>query len=315
VIAPLESACARVTIPIANRAPGGPLAMVSESNSDVGLTQQDPTGPPGALGRLYPTGVRNYARVSPSASSQAAADALLARQLGLHRPYLLVDGTPYGRQMAHYFRGALRALGLPLAGAARWNPLGAHLAAVAARVARAHADGAFLAGVLGSNGGSLTRALRRRLGRGFALIAPDSFGPVFFLYDDSHGAANGMYISTYGVPNERLGRPGERFLREFGSTQHAPVGSYAVQAAAATEVLLDAIARSDGTRASVSRELLVTRLNSSTIGPVRFDHNGDLIAPAITIVRVRDRDGVSQIQDFEGAAFDRVIRPPPRIIP
>jgi branched-chain amino acid transport system substrate-binding protein len=124
-----------------------------------------------------------------------------------------------------------------------------------------------------------------------------------------------MYISTYGVPNERLGRPGQRFLREFGATQHAPVGSYAVHAAAATDVLLDAIARSDGTRASVSRALLATRLDASTIGPVRFDGNGDLIAPSITILRVRDRNGVSQIEDYEGAAFDRVIRPPPRIIP
>lgn len=104
-------------------------------------------------------------------------------------------------------------------------------------------------------------------------------------------------------------------LREFGSTQHAPVGSYAVHAAAATEVLLDAIARSDGTRATVSRALLATRLSDSTIGPVRFDRNGDLIAPSITIVRVRDRDGVSQIEAYEGAAFDRVIRPPPRISP
>jgi YVTN family beta-propeller protein len=315
MIAPLESACARVTLPIANRAPGGPLALVSGSNSDVGLTQHDPTGPPGALRRLYPTGARNYVRVFPAADSQAAADALLARQLGLRRPYLLVDGTPYGRQMAHDFGGALRALGLPLAGAGRWNPLGAGLAAVAARVARARADGAFLAGFLGSNGGTLTRALRRRLGRGFALIATDAFGPVSFLYDDSHGAAKGMFISIYGVPNERLGTRGEQFLREFGSTQHAPVGSYAVHAAAATEVLLDAIARSDGTRASVSRALLATRLNASTIGPVRFDRNGDLIAPSITIVRVRDRDGVSQIEAFEGAAFDRVIRPPARIIP
>ena len=316
VIAPLESICARVTIPIANRAPGGPLAVVSGSNSDVGLTQRDPTDPPGGLRRLYPTGLRNYARVYPAADAEAAADALLARQLGLRRVYLLDDGTPYGRPMAHDFRRALRAAGLGLAGAGRWNPLGTGLATLAARVARARADGAFLAGVLGSNGGKLTQVLRRRLGRGFPLIAPDAFGPVFYLYDTSNGAASGMYISTYGVPNERLGRRGQQFVREFAATQHgAPIGSFAVHAAAAAEVLLDAIARSHGTRPSVSRALLTTRLDSGIIGPVRFDRNGDLIAPSITILRVRARDGISQIEAYEGAAVDRVIRPPAHIIP
>ena len=80
-------------------------------------------------------------------------------------------------------------------------------------------------------------------------------------------------------------------------------------AAAATEVLLDAIARSDGTRPSVSRALLSTRRDGST-GPVRFDRNGDLVSPAVTILRIRARDGVSRVAGFEGAAVDRVIRPP-----
>ena len=184
------------------------------------------------------------------------------------------------------------------------------------RFVRARADGVFLAGVLGSNGGKLTRALRRRLGGDFPLIAPDAFGPVFYLYDTSDGAARGMYISMYGVLNERLAGRGQQFVREFAATQHgAPVGSFAVHAAAAAEVLLDAIARSDGTRPSVSRALLTTRLDSGIIGPVRFDRNGDLIVPSITILRVRARDGVSQIEGYEGAAVDRVIWPPARIIP
>ena len=45
------------------------------------------------------------------------------------------------------------------------------------------------------------------------------------------------------------------------------------------------------------------------LGPVRFDRNGDLIAPAVTIMRVRARDGVSDVVDLEGATIDRVISP------
>jgi hypothetical protein len=49
------------------------------------------------------------------------------------------------------------------------------------------------------------------------------------------------------------------------------------------------------------------------IGPVGFDDNGDLDAPAVTIMRVRARAGVSPVQFYEGAAIDRVIAIPPRL--
>jgi ABC-type branched-subunit amino acid transport system substrate-binding protein len=82
----------------------------------------------------------------------------------------------------------------------------------------------------------------------------------------------------------------------------------------ATEVVLDAIARSDGTRASVSRALLRTRLRDTPIGPVRFDRDGDLVGPAVTIMRVTGPGGASDVPGFEGAAIDRVIRPRPEQI-
>ena len=46
VIGPFSSFCAQLQIPILNRAPGGPLALVSPSNSDRGLTRGPPTGTP-----------------------------------------------------------------------------------------------------------------------------------------------------------------------------------------------------------------------------------------------------------------------------
>ncbi|HTN22964.1 MAG TPA: BTAD domain-containing putative transcriptional regulator [Solirubrobacteraceae bacterium] len=311
VVGPFNSSCAMAEIPIASRAPGGPMAMISPANSQIALTKPDPAEPRGTLRRLYPNGVRNYARVYPPDDAQAAADALLARQLGLRRVYVLNTGEPYGQGMARHFRSTARTIGLGLAGSAGWDLGGSGFPALVERVARARPDGVFLAGFAGANGGPLTRALRARLGSGFPLIAPDAFGPVDFLFDESRGAASGMYISLPGLPNERLGSRGRRFVREFGATQASiPVSGTAVYSAAATEALLAAIARSDGSRASVSRAPLSTRLDDSIIGPLRFDHNGDLVAPAVTILRVRRRDGVSDVEHFEGAAVDRVIAPP-----
>jgi DNA-binding SARP family transcriptional activator/ABC-type branched-subunit amino acid transport system substrate-binding protein/streptogramin lyase len=314
IVGVYNSDCAQVEIPILNGAKGGPVAMVSPSNSAVGLTQRDPLAPRGALARMYPAGLRNYARVYPAFDAEAAADAILARQLGLRRVYVLGDGGVV-RDLALYFRRSARAIGLGVAGSRRWDPAGRGFRALADRVRRARADGVFLAGISGLSGGPLVSALRARLGARTPLIAANPFGPVDFIFDNSHGAAKGLYISSPGLPGDRLGSRGRRFLREFAATQPGiPIRSEAVYAAAATEVLLDAIARSDGTRPSVSRQLIATRLKGTVIGPVRFDANGDLVSPPVTIMRVVRRDGVSDVPTYEGAAINRIITPPPRTI-
>ena len=48
---------------------------------------------PGELERLYPTGVRNYARVYPTDDYQAAALAMLADRLQARRVFVLEDST------------------------------------------------------------------------------------------------------------------------------------------------------------------------------------------------------------------------------
>ena len=63
VIGTFNSGCAEIEIPINNRAPNGPLAMVSPANTYVGLTHAGPGTAAGEPGKYYPTGHRNYARV------------------------------------------------------------------------------------------------------------------------------------------------------------------------------------------------------------------------------------------------------------
>jgi ABC-type branched-subunit amino acid transport system substrate-binding protein len=120
-----------------------------------------------------------------------------------------------------------------------------------------------------------------------------------------------MYLSDPGPIIEQLGTRGRSFVRDYAPTQPgASIREYAVYAAAATEALLDAIAHSNGTRTSISRHLLATRLADSPIGPIAFNANGDLTHPLVTIMRIRARTGVSAVPTYEGASFDRVIAPP-----
>ena len=58
-------------------------------------------------------------------------------------------------------------------------------------------------------------------------------------------------------------------------------------AAQATEILLASIARSDGTRASVTSHVLADRVNRGILGTFRFDLNGDMSPGPVTIYRVK----------------------------
>jgi branched-chain amino acid transport system substrate-binding protein len=58
-IGPFNSGCAAVQIPICNEAG---LAMISPANTCIGLTKPGPD--PSEPEKYYPTGGRNYARVS-----------------------------------------------------------------------------------------------------------------------------------------------------------------------------------------------------------------------------------------------------------
>jgi ABC-type branched-subunit amino acid transport system substrate-binding protein len=76
--------------------------------------------------------------------------------------------------------------------------------------------------------------------------------------------------------------------------------------------LLAAIARSDGTRASVTEELRKLELENGILGRIRFDRNGDVIPAAFTVLRITGgtkRDPALP-GDFTGAVVDRVVRVP-----
>jgi DNA-binding SARP family transcriptional activator/ABC-type branched-subunit amino acid transport system substrate-binding protein len=320
VIGPFGSGCASAQIPIANRAPAGPLAMLSLSNSYVGLTRHGVGVPPDHPDGFYPTGVRNYTRLSPTDDYQGAAHALLARDLGARRAFVLQGtvGAPYGEFVAAAFRRAAPALGVRVVGAETWSPSARSYLPLARRIERTQPDAVFLSGVVFDRAGPLVKQLRATLGREVELLAPDGFAVIPELTKTAGSAAHGMYVSILGRPNSALGPAGQRFLAAFALTQaDGIVPSYtAAYAAQAAEVLLAAIARSDGTRASVTRELLGTRVKDGILGTFRFDRHGDTTLNPITILRVTGTTTRSPtgLTDQIGSVLERVISPPGRLV-
>ena len=287
VIGPFDSGCAALQIPILNRARGGPLAEISGSTTRVGLTREGPGTAPGEPDAYYPRGVRNFARVVAHDDLQGAAGALMARRLGVRRLYVLDDGEPsYGVAIATTVREVARKLGLGIAGTGRWDP-GAHsFERLAERIEQSGADGVFLGGIIDPGGSTPVRDLRAALGPRVQILAPDAFSDFGTLTQDAGPAAEGMVVSFPAVPAAGLPASGRRFVEAFEKAIGGPAQPFSIAVAQATEVLLDAVAASDGTRTSVTNNLFRTRVENGILGSFELDANGDTTAGGVTMYRV-----------------------------
>jgi branched-chain amino acid transport system substrate-binding protein len=277
VVGPFTSNCARVQIPILNRAPGGSVAIVSPSNTYVGLTRDASDAAEGEPGVYYPTGRRNYARVVPTDDVEVAADAMIAQRLGVKRVYVLVP-TGYPEPILEDFVLAARKLGIEIAGRRTWDD-GQSLEHLAGLVARSQADGVFLVG----SSIELLQTLRARLGPGAPVISSGSDPATAVL---AGAAAEGMVISFPGPAIGLLRGEGARFVASFSKKFDKKPDRFAVNAAQAMDVLLDAIARSDGTRASVTKKLFATRVSNGILGSFWITPTGDTTLNAVAMYRV-----------------------------
>jgi hypothetical protein len=101
-------------------------------------------------------------------------------------------------------------------------------------------------------------------------------------------------------------------VAQFGATQPGGrVSEAAVYAAQGAVLMLDAIARSDGTRSSVTHELRASRAEHGLIGSVRFDTRGDPTITPISILRAERGGGDDGVASHEGASVERVVYPKP----
>ena len=287
VIGTFNSGAAEIEIPLLNRAPGGPVAMVSPANAYVGLTHAGPGTAPGEPARYYPTGKRNYIRVVPADDFQGAASAVLAQRLKKKSVYVLNDNEAYGLGAATNFKNAATRLGITIAGFEAWDPAASTYEALATTIKQSGADAVFIGGLVCENGGTLLKDLVAGLGSRVQLMAPDGFTPISAVVDAAGTAAEGLTVSVAGLPNAQLKGAGKAFLAGFGKVVGKEPDRYSVYAAQAAEVLLAAIARSDGSRSSISAELFRTRITKGLLGSFTIDRNGDTSENPVAISRVK----------------------------
>jgi YVTN family beta-propeller protein len=305
VIGPWHDGCAQIELPVLNTAPGGAIGVVGPANTQVGLTHPGPGTTADEPDRYYPTGVRNLVRLAGADDFQGAAVAQLADQLRVRRLFLLDDDTGYGYGIAKYVEVAAGRLGIDVVGLERWSGR-REFATLARQVAAARPDAVVLAGCVCARGMELARALWTRLGPRVDLIAPDAFVAAPDEYGLSRKLDGSLWVTLPGVPAGRLPEAGRRFARAASIRPDYHV----LAAAQAAEVLLDAIARSNGSRASIVNALRATRVRGGLIGDFHFDANGDTTWTPFSVARISaPRAGM-----HFSIAYDRTIVPPASLV-
>jgi ABC-type branched-subunit amino acid transport system substrate-binding protein len=319
VIGTYNTDCAKTEIPILNRAPGGPLAMISPSNTGPGLTRTAEPAPWGYVGEpevFYPTGVRNYMRVVPLDDMQGTAHALLAKQLGLKSVFVIRSEPVFWKfLLTDPFRYAARRLGVRIAGSATFDSEARSYDGLAEAIARSGADGVVLgADPLLRGDRLLLRTLRSRLGTGVTILAGHYWAFAPGVLKRVGPAALGLYVATPDVPRDELDRSAaaERFIEDFGEPDEA----FVLESAQSAELVLDAIARSDGTRASVLEELKASRVKDGLLGSFRFDRKGDITPATVPILRITGSTPPSAGLPswLQGAVIDRLLEIPTRLV-
>jgi branched-chain amino acid transport system substrate-binding protein len=278
VIGTFNSGCAAIEIPVLNQAPGGGVAMMSPANTYVCLTE----GGPGCDGtepdKYYPSGSRNYARVVANDAYQGAAVAEFAKAQGVKNVYILNDKEAYGLGVATNFRNAAENVGIKVAGFAAWDPKASSYEALFNKIKGTGADAVFLGGLIDENGAQVIKDKVAVLGPNdgaVKLFVPDGFTTQQTI-DEAPEAAPGMFLSVAGVPIDQFKGKGAEFIEAFKPRLGGkPVDPYAIYGAQAAEVMLNAIAASDGTRSDVIAKLFEQKITDGYLGTFEINENGD----------------------------------------
>jgi branched-chain amino acid transport system substrate-binding protein len=149
------------------------------------------------------------------------------------------------------------------------------------------ADCVFLGGITDLKGDQVIKDKVQVLGdnQKVKLIASDGFAQQSTITLSGAQNAAGMYMSASTLPYSTLKGAGKKFVAGFKSFAkiQGNIDPYAVYAAQAAEMMYQGLAKSDGTRPGLVKQLFATDLQNTILGTLKINQNGDTAAAQVTI--------------------------------
>ena len=287
VIGTYNSGCAAIQIPLLNEAG---LAMVSPANTYVGLTKSGPGTEGGEPDKYYPTGDRNYVRVVASDDTQGVIGAnYMQDTMGVTKVFILDDRELYGKGVADAFEAAANDVGLEVVGHEGYNKDEPNYRALMNKIKASGADGIYIGAISTNNGGQLVKDKVGVVGDNetVKLLVTDGMVQTS-LFEESADTLEGAFGTAPTAPADELTGESQQFVQDLKDRLGVEnLEVYTIYAAAAAQAMIDALGRSDGSRADVIAKVFETNIDT-VVGPMSFSETGDPENAAQTVYRAEN---------------------------
>jgi branched-chain amino acid transport system substrate-binding protein len=271
-----NSGISKVTIPILDKAG---VAQVSPANTYVGLTTSKPGSEPGEPNKYYPAGKRNYARIVPIDTIQAAALVTSAKQAGCKSVRVWNSKTTYSAGLARNVVMVAPKSGLKVEGNDGIDPKAANYRSLAAQI---KADCFIYTGEIESNGVQAVKDAAsvpsvKNLFAGDGMCLNDTANPKKGI---PANIAPHFKCTIATLDPKAFGPEGKKFFKDYSAKYNvASPDPYAIYGYEAMALMLDAIKRASAggtvTRQSVVDQIFATKNRNSVLGTYSIDQNGD----------------------------------------
>jgi branched-chain amino acid transport system substrate-binding protein len=278
-IGEFNSGASAISIPILDRAG---IGQISPSNTAVGLTSNAAGAEPGEPTKYYPTGKRNYVRVVPKDTVQAAADAAILKSDGCKKPYILNDKEVYGAGLATNAVDALKAQGIPALGNEGWDPKAPNYRSVASSIKAKGVDCVFISGIVNNNAVQLTKDLASAMPTA-QILGPDGVCTATYTDPKQGGIPTSLdsrvQCTVATLDPAKYPPEGKAFFSLYKKTYPGTTPDpYAIYGYESMSLALDAIKRAGANgndRQDVINQLFATKNRASVLGTYSINKDGD----------------------------------------
>jgi branched-chain amino acid transport system substrate-binding protein len=288
-IGEFNSGASEVSIPITNQAG---LAQISPANTYVGLTTDLPGSAAGEPMKYYPTGTRNYLRIVPIDSIQAASDLMAMKQAGCTKVAVANDKEAYGAGLAQLIELEKSFYGVTVVSNTGIDPTAANFRSYAATVKSAGADCFFFAGITSNGATQIAKDVNA------ALPTAKIFGGDGVCSSAWTEASQGgvpasidpLMECTVATQDLNSYPGGKSFLAAYKAAYKvSDPDPYAIYGYAVMQLALKTIAglgANGDNKADVIKALFATKTTQSVLGTYGFNKNGDTTLKSYGVYKV-----------------------------
>jgi len=288
-IGEFNSGASELSMPLLNQVG---IPQVSPGNTYVGLTTNLPGSAPGEPQKYFPTGTRNYLRIVPIDSIQAAADLMAMKEAGCTKVAVANDKEAYGSGLATLLDMEKGDYGVTITSNTGIDPTAPNFRSYASTIKGQGADCFFFSGIVSNGAVQITKDVNS------AIPTAKIFGGDGICTDSyTNATKGGVPASLYPLTQctvatrDLAAYPGgAAFLAAYKAKYNDDhPDPYAIYGYEAMKLGLDTIAglgAQGNSKSAVLKALFATTARPSVLGTYGFDQNGDTTLKSIGLYKV-----------------------------